>query len=87
MYVYLRSIIDGEHVSRRYKHLSKKLKPNRDADYCSTQTLFRYTGNIHNEALYQRMEIRTFQDNNAYAGYTGLNIDSGEFGIVHDVDK
>lgn len=71
----------------RQSRLHWLLKPNRDADFYSNQTLHRYTGTIHNEANYQRVEIRTFPDNNAYAGYAGMSNDSGEFGIVHDIDK
>ena len=33
------------------------------------------------------MEIRTYPDNGAFQGYTGINIDSGEFGIVHNLEK
>lgn len=71
----------------RQERLRWNLKPNRDAEYFSNTTLFKYVGQLHNEVLYQRMEIRTFPDNGGYAGYAGLNNDSGEFGLVHNVDK
>ena len=78
---------DGLRQLLRQERLRWNLKPNRDADYYDNQRLFKYTGEIHNEGLYQRLEIRTFPDNGAYAGYAGINIDSGLFGYVHDVEQ
>jgi uncharacterized repeat protein (TIGR02543 family) len=71
----------------RQLRLHLNLKPNKDADYYSNITLYKYSGDLHNEVIYQRMEIKTFPDNGAYHGYAGVNNDSGEFGLVHDVDK
>jgi hypothetical protein len=78
---------DGVRQLLRQERLRWNLKPNKDADYFDNTTLFKYSGELHNEALYQRMEIRTFPDNNAYPGYAGINVDSGMFGLTHDVDK
>ena len=71
----------------RQERLRWNLKPNKDADYFSKTTLFKYGADLHNEGLYQRMEIRTFPDHEANAGYAGINIDNGEFGPVHHVEK
>lgn len=78
---------DGVRQLLRQERLHWNLKPNRDADYYDNQTLFKYTGELHNEAMYQRMEIRTFPDNGAYSGYAGINVDSGVFGFTHDIEK
>lgn len=77
---------DGLRQIFRQERLRWNLKPNRDADYYDNQTLFKYSGELHNMASYQRMEIRTFPDNGAYAGYAGVNIDSGTFGIPHNME-
>ncbi|MCM1230758.1 MAG: hypothetical protein NC489_11545 [Ruminococcus flavefaciens] len=78
---------DGLRQLLRQERLRWNLKPNRDADYYDNQRLFKYSGEFHNEGLYQRIEIRTFPDNGAYSGYAGLNIDSGLFGFVHNVEQ
>lgn len=71
----------------RQSRLHWNLKPNKDVDYYDNQTLYKYTGELHNEGQYQRMEIRTFPDNGAFTGYAGINIDSGVFGLVHNLEK
>lgn len=78
---------DGLRQMLRQERLRWNLKPNKDADYMDNQRLFKYSGELHNIGMYQRMEIRTFPDNGALAGYAGINIDSGVFGIVHDMEK
>lgn len=78
---------DGLRQMLRQERLRWTLKPNKDADYNDNQRLFKYNGELHNEAMYQRMEIRTFPDNGAFPGYAGVNVDSGVFGIVHDMEK
>lgn len=78
---------DGIRQLLRQERLRWNLKPNRDCDYVDNQTLFKYTGEIHNEARYQRMEIKTFPDNGAYEGYAGINNDSGSFGITHNLHE
>lgn len=78
---------DGLRQMLRQERLRWNLKPNKDADYMDNQRLFKYSGDLHNIGMYQRMEIRTFPDNGALAGYAGINIDSGVFGIVHDMEK
>ena len=78
---------DGLRQLLRQERLRWNLKVNKDADYYDNQTLYKYAGELHNNASYQRMEIRTFPDNGALAGFAGLNVDSGTFGIVHDMDK
>lgn len=71
----------------RQERLRWKMKPNKDADYYDNEHLYKYSAELHNEGIYQRMEIRTFPDNGAFAGYAGINIDSGLFGMVHDLEK
>ena len=78
---------DGVRQLLRQERLRWNLKPNTDTDYLDNQRLFKYSGELHNNGLYQRMEIRTFPDNGAYPGYAGINIDSGLFGFVHNVEK
>lgn len=77
---------DGLRQMFRQERLRWNLKPNRDADYYDNETLFKYTGEIHNDGMYQRMEIRTFPDNGAYEGYAGINVDSGVFGFSHNME-
>lgn len=71
----------------RQERLRWNLKPNKDADYYDNTRLFKYSGELHNEGLYERMEIRTFPDNDAFAGYAGIHVDSGVFGIPHNLEK
>ena len=78
---------DGLRQLLRQEHLRWKLKVNRDVDYLDNTHLFKYSGELHNEAMYQRMELRTFSDNGAIPGYAGINIDSGLFGIPHKFGK
>ena len=78
---------DGVRQLMRQERLRWNLKPNKDTDYYDNQLLFKYTGAIHNEGLYQMMEIRTFPDNGAHEGYAGVFVDSGMFGFVHDYEK
>lgn len=78
---------DGLRQILRQERLRWLLKTNKDVDYYDNTTLFKFSGEVHNEGLYQRMEIRTFPDNGAYAGYAGINNDSGVSGIVHNLDK
>ena len=78
---------DGLRQLLRQERLHWNLKPNRDADFYDNIHLWRYTGSIHNEVRYQRMEIRTFPDNDGMAGYAGVHVDSGLFGVVHNLDK
>ena len=78
---------DGVRQMMRQERLRWNLKPNRDTDYLDNQLLFKYSGELHNEGQYQRMEIRTFPDNGANAGYAGIHIDSGLFGVIHNLDK
>ena len=67
---------DGVRQLMRQERLRWNLKPNKDADYLDNTTLFKYSGELHNEAMYQRMEIRSFPDNGAFPGYAGVNVDS-----------
>lgn len=78
---------DGVRQLLRQERLRWNLKANKDIDYLDNQRLFKYSGELHNEGLYQRMEIRTFPDNGAYPGYAGINVDSGLFGFVHNMEK
>lgn len=74
---------DGLRQLMRQERLRWHLKVNKDSDYYDNDKLFRYASSIHNNGYYQRMEIRTFPDNNAFQGYAGVNVDSGVFGIPH----
>lgn len=78
---------DGLRLIFRQERLRWNLKPNKDADYYDNQRLFKYTGELHNEVCYQKMEIRTFPDNGAFPGYAGIYVDSGLFGIIHNMEK
>jgi hypothetical protein len=78
---------DGLRQILRQSRRHWNLKPNKDADYYDNQTLHKYTGELHNEAQYQRMEIRTFPDNGAAPGYAGINVDSGVFGLQHGLEN
>lgn len=78
---------DGLRQLLRQERLRWQLKVNRDVDYSDKQTLYKYSGEIRNEGQYQKMEVRTFQDNGANAGYAGVFIDTGVRGIPHDFDK
>lgn len=78
---------DGIRQLCRQERLRWNLKPNKNADFIDNIRLFKYSGELHNEVLYQRMETRTFPDNGAYPGYAGINIDSGLFGWVHNLEK
>lgn len=71
----------------RQERLRWNLKVNKDSEYHSNQTMFKYGGDLHNESVYQRMEIRTFPDNGAFEGFAGIHVDSGEIGIIHDLEK
>ena len=68
---------DGIRQLLHQERLRWNLKPNKDCDYYDNTKLYKYNGEIYNEGLFQRMEIRTFPDNGAYAGYSGINMDSG----------
>ena len=71
----------------RQERLRWNLKANKDCEYSSNQTMFKYGGDLHNNAVYQRMELRTFPDNGAMEGFAGIHCDSGEYGIIHDLEK
>lgn len=78
---------DGLRQLLRQERLRWNLKPNRDSDYYDNQHLFKYTGELHNNAEYQKIEIKTYPDNGAYFGYAGLFNDSGVYGIPHNLDQ
>ena len=78
---------DGIRQMLRQERLRWNLKPNTDTDFYDNQLLYKYTGELHNRGIYQRMEIRTFPDNNAYHGYAGITNDSGVFGLPHNIEE
>lgn len=78
---------DGIRQMLRQERLRWNLKPNKDAEYYDNELLYKYGAELHNEGRYMRMELRTFPDNGASAGFAGINIDSGIFGIPHMYDK
>jgi hypothetical protein len=78
---------DGVRQFMRQERLHLQLKPNKDVDFIDPQTQWKFSGELHNTGLYQRMEVRTFPDNGANPGYAGVNVDSGLFGIMHNIDK
>lgn len=60
------------------------LKVNKDVDFYSVSTLYKYSADVHNLGDHIDIEVRTFSDNGAKAGYAGLHIDGGEFGYIHN---
>jgi hypothetical protein len=78
---------DGLRQLLRQERLHWNLKPNKDADYYSKATNYKYSGDLHNEGDHQRMEVRTFPDNGANPGYAGVAVDGGEFGLTHNREK
>jgi len=78
---------DGLRQLLRQERLRWHLKVNKDVDYIDPTRLFKYAAEVHNEGFYQRMEIHTFADNGASAGYAGINVDSGVYGFLHNVEK
>lgn len=78
---------DGIRQMLRQERLRWNLKPNRDAEYYDNGLLYKYLGELINNGSFARMEIRTFPDNGAPAGFAGVNIDSGAYGIPHNYDK
>lgn len=77
---------DGIRQMFRQERLRWNLKTSKDVDYIDNERLFKYSGEVHNEGIYQRMEVRTFPDNGAFPGYAGVNVDSGVFGFTHNVE-
>lgn len=77
---------DGIRQMFRQERLRWNLKTSKDVDYIDNTNLFKYSAEVHNEGIYQRMEIRTFPDNGAYTGYAGINNDSGVFGFSHNAE-
>ena len=78
---------DGLRQLLRQERLTWHLKANRDVDYYDNSLLYKYAGELHNEGNYQRMEIRTYPDNGAFAGYAGIHIDSGVYGLEHKLEE
>lgn len=78
---------DGLRQLLRQERLRWNLKPNRDTDYMDNQLLFKYSAELHSEGYYQKMETRTFPDNGALAGYAGIYVDSGVFGVIHNLER
>lgn len=79
--------INGLRSVLRQERMHWNLKTSKNIDFYDLKHNWKYTGSVLNEAHHQRMEIRTYPDNDAMAGYAGINVDSGNFGIVHDLDK
>lgn len=63
------------------------MKPSKNIEFTDNITLAKYAGSLHNEEGYQRMEIRTFPDNNAPEGYAGIFVDSGMIGWPYNSNK
>lgn len=78
---------DGLRQLLRQERIRWNLKTNKDVDYIDKQRLFKYTGSVHNNGAYQKMEIRSHPDNGNYDGYAGVYVDSGIFGLPHNIDK
>lgn len=78
---------DGIRQMMRQERLRWNLKPSKDVDYLDNTKLFKYTGELHNDGINQKMEIRTFPDNGAYEGYSWFHNDSGLFGFTHNLEK
>lgn len=71
----------------RQERLRWNLKPDKDVDYYSKTTNYKYSADLHNEGNHQRMEVRAFPDGGANPGYAGVATDGGEFGLTHNRDK
>lgn len=79
---------DGLRQLLRQERLRWNLKVNKDIDYYDKTRLSKHTGEIHNDGMYQKVQLKTFPDNGAFPGYTGLYNDSGIQAIKeYDVDK
>ncbi|MDE7346535.1 MAG: hypothetical protein K2N48_07330, partial [Muribaculaceae bacterium] len=78
---------DGLRQMMRQERLRWNLKPNRYVDYIDQTRQFKYNGAMINDGRYQLMEIRTYPDNGAYAGYAGVYNDSGILGLIHNLDR
>ena len=78
---------DGLRQLLRQERLRWNLKPNKDSDFYSNTTLFKYSGDLHNQGDHQRMDVRAFPDNGANPGHAGIYVDGGEFGMVHNHEK
>ena len=79
--------VDGLRDLLRHERNHWNLKVNKNIDYYDKVHNWKYTGDIHNEAMYQRVEIRSYPDNGGKEGYAGLSNDSGQFGITHNLEK
>lgn len=60
------------------------LKTNRNVDYYSLSTNYKYSSTLQNEGQYQQIETRTFPDNESNPGYSGVFISGGEMKLPHD---
>ena len=74
---------DGLRQLLRQERLRWHLKTNKDVTYYEKTKNYKYAGEVHNEGMYQRMELRSFPDNGANPGYAGINNDAGIMGIPH----
>lgn len=77
---------DGLRQLMRQERLRWNLKPNKDTDFIDNQRLYKFSGALHNDGCYQLMEIRTYPDGGALAGYAGVYVDSGIFGMLHNLE-
>ena len=78
---------DGLRQLLRQERIRWNLKTNKDVDYIDKEREFKYTGSVHNNGAYQKMEIRSYPDNDANEGYAGVYVDSGVFGLPHDIES
>ena len=77
---------DGLRQLLRQLKLHLQLKPDTDIDYYDDKTNHKFTSVLHNKGSYQRMELKTYPDNDGYEGYAGIHIDSGTFGLEHSLE-
>lgn len=78
---------DGLRQLLRQERLRWQLKVNRDINYSDQSTLYKYAAEIRNDGQYQKLELRTYPDNGAHAGYAGVFNDTGLMGVPHNFDK
>lgn len=79
--------VDGLRSLLMHERNHWNLKTNRNVDFYDEEHDWKYTGDLYNEGMYQRMEIRSYPDNGGTEGYAGVHNDSGQFGLIHDVEK
>jgi len=79
--------VDSIRQLMRQHRVLWNMKTSKNIEYIDNTTLYKYAGSVHNNEGYQKMEVRTFPDNNAPEGYAGILVDSGMVGWPYNTDK